>query len=258
MPADRESHHVTLSKRRRLRSGLIDPNATPRAILPTDSALQTGSAVSTSSPAKQMMALQLNEYLLDIASIDLLETMPQLARELVSVLAAIDGFANGHNVIPTSHRDQLFMLDAVKHLCGWSGYNTVNHMSYFYLRNNPVSVSVKSKRPGGSVDDAHLARCLMGFSGRSHGQDRLDPSGSAVSPWADRAGRALVLRCDNTGREEDDSMDETSNRNHLECLRRIQGHPDDPVPCLVDGNVLLALVRVQRSRFAGRRVSSSV
>ncbi|TQN73718.1 hypothetical protein CSHISOI_01674, partial [Colletotrichum shisoi] len=283
MPADSESLPVTPSKRRRLRGGLIDPNATPRAILPTDSASQSGSTVSsslqsvsrTSSPAKQMMALQLNEYPLDIASIDSLETAPQLARELVSVLAAIDGFANGHNVIPDSHRDQLSGLsifgisdnsffdpsgssqtrhgpvpehrgvehivrcsqlcireqldedgwnvevhhpvlcaalrrpyapikdglvnftstktaplhasllkrtrtpgrmvdycmyidtdiagttdaavpDAVRHLRGQSGYNTVNHTSYFHLRDNPVSVSVESKRPGGSVDDAQL------------------------------------------------------------------------------------------------------
>ncbi|KZL67081.1 hypothetical protein CI238_13059, partial [Colletotrichum incanum] len=46
--------------------------------------------------------------------------------------------------------------DAVRHLRGQSGYNTVNHTSYFHLRDNPVSVSVESKRPGGSVDDAQL------------------------------------------------------------------------------------------------------
>lgn len=46
--------------------------------------------------------------------------------------------------------------DAVRHLRSMSGYSTVNHTSYFHLRDNPVSLSVESKRPGGSVDDAQL------------------------------------------------------------------------------------------------------
>ncbi|KAK2051899.1 hypothetical protein LY76DRAFT_527694 [Colletotrichum caudatum] len=46
--------------------------------------------------------------------------------------------------------------DAVRDLRAISGYSTVNHTSYFHLRDNPVSLSIESKRPGGSVDDAQL------------------------------------------------------------------------------------------------------
>ncbi|KAI3528349.1 hypothetical protein CABS02_15140, partial [Colletotrichum abscissum] len=52
--------------------------------------------------------------------------------------------------------DDASVSNAVRRLRAQSGYSTVNHTSYFHLRDNPVSLSIESKRPGGSVDDAQL------------------------------------------------------------------------------------------------------
>ncbi|GKT67508.1 hypothetical protein ColTof4_14432 [Colletotrichum tofieldiae] len=48
------------------------------------------------------------------------------------------------------------VADAIKLVRTLSGFKTLNHTSYYLLRDKPVSLSIECKKPGGSLDNAAL------------------------------------------------------------------------------------------------------
>ncbi|KAK1451092.1 hypothetical protein CCUS01_11271 [Colletotrichum cuscutae] len=142
-------------------------------------------------------------------------------------------------------------IDRMRHM---SGYSSINHTSHFLFRNKTISVSIESKQRGSSQDDAHLQIGTWHAAQWTYLERLAQIQGATLQGLAFLPGLIIegedwhFVASTREGASTVAVVVQEERRLDNESRRSLPGRPGNPIPCLVDGDGILALVFIDHPR----------